>query len=204
MKTIVKGMLVSAIVLLLASCNMANVSNIPSISALPDTAVTYPEKESYIIGPSDILEINVWKEPDLTRQVEVRMDGKITLPMLDDVQAENLTLMELQQKVETAYTDYVTEPEVTVILLQSNSQRIYMMGKVNSPGEYPLKKSMTFLQAVSIAGGLGRWADKDNIRLIRKIDGEEQTYRINYNAIITGKDLSQNILLRPEDTIFVP
>lgn len=204
MKTIVKGLLVLAIVLLLASCNTANVSNIPSISALPDTAVTYPEKESYIIGPSDILEINVWKEPDLTRQVEVRMDGKITLPMLDDVQAENLTLMELQQKVETAYTDYVTEPEVTVILLQSNSQRIYMMGKVNSPGEYPLKKSMTFLQAVSIAGGLGRWADKDNIRLIRKIDGEEQTYRINYNAIITGKDLSQNILLRPEDTIFVP
>ncbi len=201
MKTIARILLISGAVLLLVSCNTANV---PSVSTLPQTAVAYPEKESYIIGPSDILEVSVWREPDLTRQVQVRMDGKITLPMIGDVQAENLTLVDLQEKIEEEYTRFVTEPEVTVILAQSNSQRVYMMGKVNAPGEYPLKKSMTFLQAVSVAGGLGRWADTGNIRLIRKIDGKEQTFRIDYDAIISGKDLSQNILLRPEDTIYVP
>ncbi|MCF8060987.1 MAG: polysaccharide export protein [Deltaproteobacteria bacterium] len=203
MKTFMKGMPVLALgaALLLGACTMADV---PPISALPETAVTYSEKESYIIGPSDILEINVWKEPELTRRVEVRMDGKITLPMINDLQAENLTLMELQEKIEEDYAKFVTEPEVTVILAQSNSQRVYLLGKVNAPGEYPLKKSMTFLQAISIAGGLGKWADKDNVRLIRMIEGEKKTFRIDYNAIITGKDLSQNILHNPEATIFVP
>jgi polysaccharide export outer membrane protein len=200
MKAIATGLAALAAVLLTA-CVPAD---IPPVSTLPQTEVAYPEDESYIIGPSDVLEVNVWREPDLTRQVAVRMDGKITLPMLGDLQAGNLTLMELQERIEEAYTRFVTEPEVTVILVQSNSQRIYMMGKVNAPGEYPLKKSMTFLQAVSVAGGLGKWADSDNVRLIRKIDGKEQTFRINYDAIISGKDLSQNILLRPEDTIYVP
>ncbi|MGD8387308.1 MAG: polysaccharide biosynthesis/export family protein [Desulfobacteraceae bacterium] len=201
MKTFVQGMLVVGTALLLGACTMAKV---PPVSSLPETGVAFPEKESYIIGPSDVLEVNVWKEPDLTRQAEVRMDGKITLPMINDLQAENQTLMELQEKIEEEYAKFVTEPEVTVILVQSNSRRVYMLGKVNAPGEYPLKKSMTFLQAVSIANGLDRWADKDNIRLIRKIEGQEQTFRIDYDAIVSGKDLSQNILLQPEDTIFVP
>jgi polysaccharide biosynthesis/export protein len=201
MKTFARGMLVVGMALVLGACTMAKA---PPVSSLPETAVAYPEKESYIIGPSDVLEVNVWKEPDLTRQVEVRMDGKITLPMINDLQAENRTLMELQGQIEEEYGKFVTEPEVTVILLQSNSRRVYMLGKVNSPGEYPLKKAMTFIQAVSVANGLGRWADKDNIRLIRKVDGQEQTFRIDYDAIVSGRDLSQNILLQPEDTIFVP
>lgn len=201
MKTFVRGMLAVGMVLVLGACTMGKV---PPVSSLPETEVAYPEKESYIIGPSDVLEVNVWKEPDLTRQVEVRMDGKITLPMINDLQAENRTLMELQEQIEEEYGKFVTEPEVTVILLQSNSRRVYMLGKVNAPGEYPLKKAMTLIQAISVANGLGRWADKDNIRLIRKVEGQEQTFRINYDAIVSGRDLSQNILLQPEDTIFVP
>jgi len=201
MKTFQKGILVIGAALLLGACTMAKV---PPVSSLPETEVAFPEKESYIIGPSDVLEVNVWKEPELTRQVEVRMDGKITLPMVNDLQAENRTLMELQETIREEYARFVTEPEVTVILVQSNSRRVYMLGKVNSPGEYPLKKSMTFLQAVSVANGLDKWADKGNIRLIRKVDGKEQTFRIDYDAIVSGKDLSQNVLLQPEDTIFVP
>jgi polysaccharide export outer membrane protein len=201
MKKMMKGTLFLAIALLICSCTTGKV---PSITTIPQTEVAYVEKESYIIGPSDVLEINVWKEPDLTRNVEVRMDGMITLPMINDIQAENMTLMELQEKIEEGYKEFVSMPEVTVILVASNSRRVYMLGKVGSPGEYPLKKSMTFLQAISIANGLGRWADKGNIRLIRKIDGEEQTFRIDYDAIVSGKDLSQNILLQPDDTIFVP
>ncbi len=201
MKTFMKGMFFLGSALLLFSCTMADV---PPVSALPETQVAFAEKESYIIGSSDVLEINVWKEPDLTRQAHVRMDGMITLPMINDIQAENKTLMELQETIQEEYSKFVSEPAVTVILLQSNSRRVYLLGKVNSPGEYPLKKSMTFLQALSVANGLDRWADKRNIRLIRKVDDQEQTFRINYNEIISGKDLSQNILLQPEDTIFVP
>ncbi len=177
---------------------------IPSIKTLTSQEVVYPEKESYIIGPSDVLEVNVWKEPDLTRQVVVRMDGKITLPLIDDIQAENQTLLELQKTIEEKYKEFIEAPEVTVILSQSNSQKIYILGKIGSPGEYVLQKQMTFLQAVSVAGGLQKWADKKNIRLIRKVDGIERTFRIDYDAIITGKDLAQNIILLPEDTIVVP
>jgi polysaccharide export outer membrane protein len=201
MKAITKGVLILGSLLLLGSCTLATV---PPVTDLPQTAVAYPEKESYIIGPSDVLEVNVWREPDLSRQVQVRMDGKITLPMLDDVQAENLTLTELQKKIEEEYARFVTEPEVTVILAQSNSRRVYMMGKVNAPGEYLLGKDMTVLQAISVAGGLTKWADTDNVRLIRKVNGKEQTFRIDYAAIISGRDLSHNVLLQPEDTIFVP
>jgi len=201
MKKAIKCILVFTVTIAFCACTTGK---IPPVSSLPPTEVTYAEKESYIIGPSDILEINVWKEPDLTRSVEVRMDGMITLPLINDIQAENRTLTELQSILEEKYQEFISMPEVTVILLSSNSQRVYMLGKVGSPGEYPLKKSMTFLQAISIANGLDRWADKDNIRLIRKIDGTEKTFRIDYDAIVTGKDLSQNILLLPDDTIFVP
>lgn len=177
---------------------------IPSVHTLPTQEVVYTEKKSYIIGPSDILEVNVWKEPDLSRQVTVRMDGKITLPLIDDIQAENLTLLELQEQIEKRYKDFIEVPEVTVILSQSNSRKIYMLGKIGTPGEYVLQKEMTFIQAVSLAGGLQKWADQKNIRLIRKIEGVEKTFRIDYEAIITGKDLMQNILLLPDDTIVVP
>lgn len=201
MRQIVKAFLIIGTALLVCAC--VTTGNVQPISSLPPTTVVFAEKESYIIGPSDILEINVWKEPDLTRKVEVRMDGGITLPMINDIQAENLTLMELQEKIEAEYKNFISAPEVTVILLQSNSQRIYMLGKVGSPGEYQLRKATTFLQALSMAGGLDKWADKKNILLIRKIKGVEQTYRINYDAIVSGSDLSQNIFLQPDDTILV-
>ncbi|MFC1822434.1 polysaccharide biosynthesis/export family protein [Thermodesulfobacteriota bacterium] len=200
MKEAVKSVMVFMTITLLCSCS----SEIPSVKTLPPIDVVYAEKKSYIIGPSDVLEINVWKESDLTKQVIVRMDGKITLPLINDVQAENQTLLELQEVIEEKYKEYVEVPEVTVILLQSNSRKIYIHGKIRSSGEYPLRKEMTFLQAISVAGGLDKWADKDNIRLIRKVDGVEKSFRIDYEAIISGKDLSQNILLLPDDTIFIP
>jgi len=165
--------------------------------------VAYPKKESYIIGPSDVLEINVWKEPDLTKQVLVRTDGKITLPLINDVHAANLTLQELQEKIEKMYKDYVEVPKVTVILSASNSRKVYMLGKVGRQGEFLLKKDMTFLQAISVAGGLQKWADSSNIILIRKIRGVNKTFRIDYDAIVSGKDPKQNVLLLPDDTIYV-
>ena len=199
MKQIMQPSLLVVALILALSC-----SKHPAVDTLPPPHVAYPERESYIIGPSDALEINVWKEPDLTKQVVVRMDGKITLPLINDLQAANLTLLELQENIEEKYQDFVEVPEVTVILLASNSRKIYMLGKIGSPGEYALTKETTFLQAVSIAGGFQKWANKSNIRLIRKIEGEERTFRIDYDALISGKDLKQNILLLPDDIIYVP
>ena len=199
MKNIIKTTLIFLSVIFISSCTIT-----PTDQILPPSEVTQTEEESYIIGPSDVLEINVWKEPELTRQVVVRMDGKITLPMINDVQAANLTLLDLQEKIEDKYTEFVEVPEVTVILLASNSRKIYILGKIARPGEYPLTKEMTFLQAISIAGGLERWADQSDIKLIRKVEGVERTFCIDYDAIVSGRDLTQNILLMPDDTIFVP
>ena len=182
--------------------------NIPSVKTLNDyqndkqaTAATI---DSYAIGPGDILAIHVWKEPDLSKQVSVRLDGKITLPLLDDVDAGGLTCAELERQLTKTFADYVDVPEVSVTLVQSGSKKIYLLGKIRSPGEYPLQKNMTFVQAISRAGGVGEWADTSDIKLIRKIKGTEKTFGIDYDAIVSGEDLSQNVLLQPDDTIFVP
>ena len=158
----------------------------------------------YLIGPGDLLAIDVWKEPELSKQVAVRLDGKVSLPLVNDIKAAGLSCTELQSILMGKYKDYVEAPEVSVTLLASHSKKIYLVGKVVSPGEYPLQKDMTILQAISRAGGLDRWADTSDIRLIRNINGVEKTFTVDYDAIISGEDLSQNVLLQPDDTIFVP
>ena len=158
----------------------------------------------YLIGPGDLLAIDVWKEPELSKQVAVRLDGKVSLPLVNDIKAAGLSCTELQSILMGKYKDYVEAPEVSVTLLESRSKKIYLVGKVANPGEYPLQKDMTILQAISRAGGLDRWADTSDIRLIRKINEIEKTFTVDYDAIISGEDLSQNVLLQPDDTIFVP
>ncbi|MBW1676645.1 MAG: polysaccharide biosynthesis/export family protein [Deltaproteobacteria bacterium] len=176
---------------LLTSC----ASDLPSVKQ---------STESYLIGSGDVLAIDVWREEALSKQVSVRLDGKISLPLIDDIQTVGLTCGKLENLIEEKYTDFVEVPEVSVTLLQSGSGKIYMLGKIQSPGEHPLTKKMTVLQAISRAGGLGPWADTSDIRLIRKIGGVERHFRIDYEAIISGEDMSHNILLEPGDTIFVP
>ena len=189
---------------LLVSC----ASKIPSVATLakqPDTEQADPTSiDSYTIGPGDVLSVDVWKEPDLSKQVVVRLDGSISLPLVNDVKVADHTVPEVQKQLIEKYQDYLTAPEVSVTLLASHSKKVYVLGKINSPGEYPLQKNMTIVQAISLAGGLGPWADTSDIRLIRKIKGVEKTYRVDYDAIVSGEDLSQNVLLKPDDTIFVP
>jgi len=190
---------------LLVSCAT---SDIPSIKTLgkyyEDKTTAQQSTESYTIGSGDVLAIDVWREEALSKQVTVRLDGKISLPLIEDIQTAGLTCEELKDVIEEKYKDFVEVPEVSVTLLKSGSGKIYMLGKVGSPGEHPLEKKMTVLQAISRAGGLGPWADTSDIRLIRKIDGVERHFRIDYNAILSGKDVSQNVVLEPGDTIFVP
>jgi polysaccharide export outer membrane protein len=161
--------------------------------------------QDYQIGAGDILEITTWKEPDFTREeVLVRLDGKLTFPLLNDVQAAGLTTLDLKGVIENGLRDYVSNPVVTVNVRQPLSKRFYILGEVERTGEYPLVKHLTVLQAFALAGGFTEWASKDEIILLRSEDGKEKIYRIDYKDITKGKDLSQNIRLKPDDTIIVP
>ncbi len=161
--------------------------------------------QDYEIGAGDILGITTWKEPDFTRgEVLVRLDGKITFPLLNDVLAAGLTTMDLKRAIENGLKDYVSNPVVTVNVRQPLSKRFYILGEVRRTGEYPLVKHLTVLQAFALAGGFTEWASKKEIILLRQENGKEKIYRINYKDITRGKDFSQNIKLKTDDTIIVP
>lgn len=178
------------------------------INPLPGTESSPLEKEadkSYKIGSGDMLEILTWNEPQLSRnEVLVRTDGKISFPFLDDIEAAGLTPFELKQKIEDGLKKYVEHPYVTVVVRDAQSKKFYILGEVVNTGEYPLVKNLTVLQAFAIAGGFTEWASKREIILLRHEGSEEKIYRINYRRIIDGKDLSQNLELKPNDTIIVP
>ena len=161
--------------------------------------------QDYQIGAGDILEITTWKEPDFTREeVLVRLDGKLTFPLLNDVQAAGLTTLDLKGIIENGLKDYVASPVVTVNVRAPLSKRFYILGEVQRTGEYPLVKHLTVLQAFALAGGFTEWASKDEIILLRSEGGKEKIYRIDYKDITKGKDLSQNLKLQADDTIIVP
>lgn len=159
---------------------------------------------NYVIGPQDIVDVNVWKEPDLSRSVPVRPDGKISLPLLNDVQASGLTPGQLGAKITSDLAKYMTNPQVTVIVSQINSQRIYILGEVARAGSFTLLPNMTVLQALSDAGGLTTFANSKKIYVLRQDNGKQQKIPFNYKDVISGKDPSQNVELKSGDTIIVP
>ena len=163
-----------------------------------------PDATDYIIGPGDILEIVVWKEPDLSRTVRVRPDGKISLPIADDIQASESTLLQLKKRITEALAAYVDHPSVYVMLQENRSKKFYIVGKVNAPGEYVLEKDATVLQSIAMASGFTEWAKKDDIVILRR--GPQGQFRIefDYDRVISGKDIEQNISLNPDDLIIVP
>ena len=163
-------------------------------------------RETYVIGVGDTLRITVWRNPDLSlAQVPVRADGKISIPLLDDLQAEGLQPMELKEVITRELSEYVTEPDVTVTLLESNSRNISIMGEVRRNARFPLRRDMRVLEAVAQAGGFTNFADKSDIRIVRKQpDGTEVEYRFDYTAYIKGNAAGTNIVLQPGDTIIVP
>jgi polysaccharide biosynthesis/export protein len=159
---------------------------------------------TYVIGPADVLEIDVWKEPAVTRTVPVRPDGKISLPLLQDVQAAGLTPAELGSKLTEQFKKFFTAPEVTVIVTQMNSQRIYILGEVNHPGPQALLPKMTVLQALSDAGGLSDFANRKKIYVLRKKNGSNLRLPFNFKKAVQGQGGGQDIVLQPGDTIVVP
>jgi polysaccharide export outer membrane protein len=158
----------------------------------------------YVIGPEDILNIYVWKQPNLSLTVQVRIDGKISMPLINDVQAAGMTPEQLKDEITGKLSRYIEEPTVSVIVETINSLKIIISGSVMSPGVYKIRNAINMLEAITLAGGLGEWANPKKIKVIRKEGDVEKTFEINYNKFITGKEPKQNITIFPGDTIIVP
>ena len=163
------------------------------------------DQGAYLIGCGDLLQIVTWKEPGMSlEEVLVRLDGKITFPLLDDVGAAGFTPLELKKKIEAGLKAYIPDPVVRVSVLEPNSKKFYVLGEVEETGEYPLTKQMRVLQAFALAGGFTEWASKKEIILLRDENGKEKIHRINYEDIVEGKHLEQNLKIQADDTIIVP
>ncbi len=178
---------------------MAAAANVNEQKPRPAT-----DDPSYVIGPEDILDINVWKEPEISRTVPVRPDGKISLPLLHDVQAAGLTPKQLGSQVTESLKKFLADPQVTVIVTAINSRRVYILGEVGRPGAYTLLPNMTVLQALSSAGGFSQFANLKKIYVLRTENGKQVKYPFNYKQVVSGQDAQQNILLQLGDTIVVP
>lgn len=176
-----------------------------SSSSVASPAKTPPRIDAgYKIGPQDVLRIDVWKEPDLTRQVSVRPDGKISLPLLDDVQAAGLTPLELRNFLREGLKEYITDPQVTVTVSEINSRRIFVTGEVTRSGTFALLPNMTVLQALSSCGGFTQFANTKKIYLLRMEGAKQVKIPVNYKELIKGRKPEINILLQDGDTIVVP
>ena len=168
------------------------------------TAKAATQDPNYVIGAQDVLDVSVWKEPEVSRLVPVRPDGKISLPLLNDVQAAGLTPAQLAAQITVALKKYVTSPQVTVIVTTINSQRIYIIGEVTRPGAFPMLPGMNVLQGLSSAGGFTQFAKTKSIYVLRMENGKQQKYPVNYKEVVSGKHPDQDILLKAGDTIVVP
>ena len=190
-------------------------SNAPApASAAPQAApaqnsdvasTTKPHDASFMIGNDDVLAINVWKEPDISRSIPVRSDGKISLPLVGEVQATGQTPLKLEQEIAARLKSYIAEPEVTVIVQQINSQKFNILGQVTRPGSYGIANAATVLDAIAVAGGFRDFAKQKSIYILRQgADGSQTRLRFNYKEVVKGQNPAQNIKLLPRDTIVVP
>ncbi len=180
----------------------------PAAGALPPGAAPAAAGPAvpadYVIGPEDVLSVVYWRDKDMTGEVAVRPDGKISLPLLNDVQAAGLTPEQLRQSLLEASKQYFETPNVTVGVRQMNSRKVFITGEVSKPGPYPLVAPTTVLQLISIAGGLRDYADSKKIVIVRNENGRPMSYLFNYKDVVSRKNLQQNIELRPGDTVIVP
>lgn len=158
----------------------------------------------YVIGTDDVLSIVFWREKEMSLDVAVRPDGRISLPLLNDVQAAGLTPPELRERLTEEAKRYIEDPNVTVIIRQINSRKVYVTGEVGKPGPYPLGGPTTVLQMIATAGGLHEYADDKNIVVMRTENGRVVAYPFNYRDVTKRRNLKQNLELKPGDTIVVP
>ena len=158
----------------------------------------------YLIGPGDVLEISVWNEPDLSKKLIVPPDGVISFPLIDPIKVTNLTITALKKAVTKKISEYIPDATVTVLLMEINSLNAYVIGKVKSAGEYSITMETTVLQILSMAGGLTPFASDGNIKILRQKKRKIINIPFNYGEVEKGKNLEQNIILKPGDVVLVP
>jgi polysaccharide biosynthesis/export protein len=200
-------LLFASVVIASGLCAQQAKSGASALSAAQttDSAATQPHDSNYVIGDDDLLAINVWKEPDISRSLPVRSDGKISLPLVGEVEAAGRTPLKLEEDIALRLKNFISEPEVTVIVQQSNSQKFNILGMVSRPGAYPLTNSATVLDAIAVAGGFRDFAKQKSVYVLRQnTDGSQTRLPFDYKAVIKGEKSAQNIKLQPRDTIVVP
>ncbi|MBW2108857.1 MAG: polysaccharide biosynthesis/export family protein [Deltaproteobacteria bacterium] len=165
---------------------------------------TGPQRPEFLLGPGDLLEVSVWKDEALSRQVVVRPDGKISFPLIGDIVAQGRTVAQLREAVEEKIKVYVPDAPVNVMVVQVGSPKVYVVGKVAKPGLYIMGAPVRVMQVLAMAGGTTSFAKKDDIIIIRQEKGDQKVFEFNYSDVAEGKDLAQNILLQPGDTVVVP
>ena len=176
----------------------------PSVEAAKALAKGVVVPADYVIGAEDVLAIVFWREKDLTSEVVVRPDGRITIPVIQEIEAAGLTPEQLRTKLTEQAQKYVEDPNVTVVVKQINSRRVYITGMVGKAGPYPLTGPVTVVQLIAMAGGLLEYADAKNIRVMRIENGKPVSFAFNYRELEEGRNLQQNIPLKPGDTVIVP
>jgi polysaccharide export outer membrane protein len=198
-------------VLGLAACSAPTISpdgmpgSNPNSQTVPREAVGPPLRDAgYVLEPGDIIGISVWREPDLQDTVLVRPDGGISFPLAGEMDAEGKTIAEVSQDLTQRLEEFIPDPVVTVSLQQMEGNRVYVTGRVNQPGAFVLTRPVDVMQALSMAGGLSPFADKDAIKVLRRSGGRQIAIPFNYKAVQKGEGLRQNILLQAGDTLIVP
>ena len=170
----------------------------------PPVPAGVPLPEGYVIGPEDVLNIVFWRDKDMSSEVTVRPDGRITLPLLNEIQVSGKTPDQLRDALMTAAAKYVEDPNVSVVVKTINSRKVFITGQVGKPGAYSLSAPTTVMQLIALAGGLHEYADAKNIIVIRTENGKPTAYPFNYKDVLKRKNLKQNIELKPGDTVVVP
>jgi polysaccharide biosynthesis/export protein len=163
-----------------------------------------PTPDDYVIGPDDVLSVVFWRDKDMSADVAVRPDGKISLPVINEMVATGLTAEQLRARITEAASKFVTDPTVSVVVKAINSRKVFITGMVAKPGDYGIPGRTTVLQLIAMAGGLHEFADAKNISINRIENGRQVNLRFNYKDVSKGKNLKQNIELKPGDTIIVP
>jgi polysaccharide biosynthesis/export protein len=160
------------------------------------------QESAYLVGASDVLEISVWGEQNLSRQVTVRTDGFISLPLIGDIEAAGKTPPQLKFELESKLSRFIKDPRCAVIIIDPKSKRYYVQGQVTHPGQFTLDQSLSLTQVIPIAGGFTQWADEGNIVILRTVGDKRQRINVDYKKILKGK--VEDVPIKPGDTIIVP
>jgi polysaccharide export outer membrane protein len=195
-------LLTGGVILLFSAISAFPQSGKEALSRKQSQAEVAADNNQYVIGPEDVLYIHVWKEENLSRTVPVRIDGKISLPLIDEIKAAGLTPLQLKENLIKRFKEFVDIPNVSVIVMEANSFKVFVSGQVRSPGVLRLRSETSILQIIPMVGGFTEWADEKNILVIRKESGKEKRYKVNYKKIVKGTE--PNFIMKSEDTVIVP